>query len=230
MYVEFVGVPGAGKTTVAEQVRLLLEKSGVACTTRTNFFGPDEKRSYKSRWSLMNLPYLDLYALILWLRLAFRKRMSVAKTLTRIHEYQKLLYQLARAGAVSVSVWDNGFVQWFSNHVLAGVLDKEAAVTFIRKKLPIATLFVFVDTPVEEAVRRMQEREARLRATKGIVGWKPSAAEKEEWHRTFAESRHVQEALLNALMRLGIRTVHIDGTKLPRENATVVCEHIRKQL
>lgn len=228
MYVEFLGVPGAGKTTVAEEVCALLKGEKIDCVTRKSLFGPEEKRSHKSRWSLMHLSYLDLYTLMLWLRLAYRRKMNFEKVMTRIHEYQKLRYQLAHAGEQSILVWDNGFVQWFSNHVLAGIFDEAAAVSFIKKRLPPNTLFVFIDTPVTVAVERMQERETRFRATKGIAGENPSADEIQEQHRAFAESRRVQEALCNALAGPSVRAVRIDGAKRPKEIATIVCEHIKK--
>lgn len=230
MYVEFVGVPGAGKTTVAEEACALLKEEKVDCVTRKNFFAPEEKKSHKLRWSLRHLSCLDPYALLLWLWLAYRKRMGFEKILVRIHEYQKLRYQLVRGKDNALAIWDNGFVQWFSNHVTAVIFNEEAAVSFIKKRLPPNTLLVFVDTPIITAVQRMQKREAELRATKGVVGWRPSADEEEGQRRAFAESKRVQEALCNALARLGVQTVRIDGTKPPRENAVLVFEHIKKQL
>lgn len=230
MYIEFIGTPGAGKTTVAEEVCILLEKSGVDCATRMNFFGPEEKRSHKSEWSLMHLSYLDLYALLLWLRLAYRRKMNFEKVMTRIHEYQKLRYQLTKTKHTTVTIWDNGFVQWFSNHVIAGVLDEKAAVKFIRKRLPSDTLLVFMNTPVDVAVNRMQEREAQILATKGVAGWKPSAVEEQERLEAFAEGQRVQEVLFEALAAKGVTAIKLDGTKPPREIATIVCERIKEQL
>ena len=230
MYIEFVGIPGAGKTTLVEETRKLLEQAGVSCTTRATFFPENRKWLHKLFWSLLHPHYLDLYALLLWLRLAYRRRMGLEKTATRVHEYQKLRYQLAHTKKKSVFVWDNGFVQWFSNHVIAGVLDEMAAVKFIKKQLPRDTFLVFIDTRVNVAMERMQEREARLRATKGIAGWEPSVVEKQEQREAFAEGQRVQEVLFNALAKLGVYTVRIDGTQPPTENAAIVCESIKKRI
>lgn len=229
MYIEFVGVPGAGKTTVAEEVCILLEKSGVDCATRMNFFSTEEKKSHKSRWSLMHLSYLDLYAFLLWLRLAYCRRMGLEKTATRVHEYQKLRYQLAHMKKKSISVWDNGFVQWFSNHVLAGLLEEAAATDFIEGKLPPNSLLVFINTPVEESVRRMHERELKLRATKGI-DWTPSVDEVQEKQEDFARAEHAQRTLFERLAKRGVSTLVLNGSAPPKENARILLERLQVRM
>ena len=226
MYVEFVGVPGAGKTTIVEEVRVLLGISGIDCITRADFFDTKQKRARKALWSFLHFRYLDIYGLILWLRLSWRRSMDVIKTGTRIHEYQKLRFELAKKRH-EVAVWDNGFVQWFSNHVYSGVLSKKAATDFIADKLPRNTLLVFVDTSANESVRRMQEREAQLRAE---VGWKLSETEERERIEAYAESWRVQKELVDALGKQGFVSITLDGTKPPAENASIVYERIKKQL
>jgi hypothetical protein len=229
MYVEFIGVPGAGKTTIAKEVCILLEKSGAPCTTRMNFFGPQEKKSHKSRWSLIHLSYLDPYALLLWLRLAYRRKMGLEKTATRVHEYQKLRYQLAHMKKKSISVWDSGFVQWFSNHVLAGLLTVEAATNFIDGKLPSNSLLVFINTPVEESVRRMYEREVRLRATTGVK-WTPNVGEVQKRQEDFARGEHTQRILFDGLAKCGVSTLVLDGSMPPKENARILSERLQVEM
>ena len=230
MYIEFVGIPGAGKTTLVAETRKLLEQAGVFCTTRATFFSKNKKWLHKLFWSLLHPQYLDLYALLLWLRLAYRRRMGLEKTATRVHEYQKLRYQLAHMKKKSIFVWDNGFVQWFSNHVVAGLVGKEAMTDFIQKRIPAGTLLVFIDTPVEQAIRRMREREARLRATIGTTMQEKSAADEEREGEAFAQSRHIQKSMLEELVKRNLATLILDGTRPPEENAMVVYKKIKELL
>lgn len=230
MYIEFIGVPGAGKTTLVEEVRKLFEREGIQCATRATFFSKNRKWKYKLLWMLLHPQYIDFSIAVLLYKLSRVKGSDFRKFLTRLHEHQKLQYQLAHMKKGSVAVWDTGFAHWFSSHVIAGVLGRETAVDFIKKRLPPNTLLVFIDTPTDVAVERMQEREARLRATKGVVGWKPDAVEEKNRHEAFAEGRRVQETLFDLLATKGIATVKIDGTKPLTENAIIVCECIKKQL
>ena len=230
MYIEFVGIPGAGKTTLVEETRKLLEQAGVSCTTRATFFPENKKWLHKLFWSLLHPHYLDLYALLLWVRLAYRRKMGLEKTATRVHEYQKLRYQLANRKDATIVLWDNGFVQWFSNHVVAGLMGKEAMTDFIQKRIPAGTLLVFIDTPVEQAIRRMREREARLRATIGATMQEKSAADEEKEGEAFAQSRHIQKNILEELAKRNLTTLTLDGTRLPEENAMVVYKKIKELL
>src|SRR3989344_1036675 len=222
MYIEFIGTPGAGKTTVTEKTARVLKEDKFNCTTRENFFGQEQKRIHKALWSLLHLRYIDLRALVLWLRLSRRRNMGFEKTLIRIHEYQKLRYQLTNRKDTAIVLWDNGFIQWFSNHVVAGLMGKEAMTDFIQKRIPARTLLVFIDTPVEQAIRRMREREVRLRATIGTTMQEKSAAEEEKEGEAFAQSRHIQKNILEELAKRNLTTLTLDGTRLPEENAMVV--------
>ncbi len=47
MYIEFIGVPGAGKTALVEEVGKLFERDGVKYSTRATFFSKNKKWKYK---------------------------------------------------------------------------------------------------------------------------------------------------------------------------------------
>ena len=229
MYVEFVGTPGSGKTTIVDKTKKVLKEHGLDCVTRASFFRPEIKRIYKLFWSLFHLSYLDFHALKLFLLLKHKKSWF-EKKITKIHEYQKLRYQLTNRKDATIVLWDNGFVQWFSNHVVAGLMSKEAMTDFIQKRIPAGTLLVFIDTPVEQAIRRMREREARLRATIGATMQEKSAADEEKEGEAFAQSRHIQKNILEELAKRNLTTLTLDGTRLPEENAMVVYKKIKELL
>ena len=83
MYIEFIGTPGAGKTTIVEKTREILEKEGIYCVTRANFFDPKRKRMSKLLWSFLHLPRLDFQALKLFLLLSRYRKSGFEKTITK---------------------------------------------------------------------------------------------------------------------------------------------------
>ncbi|MDP4020431.1 MAG: hypothetical protein Q8P58_00075 [Candidatus Adlerbacteria bacterium] len=227
MYVEFVGTPGAGKTTLVGCIRVLCKKEGEECVTRADFFRPNKKRMYKIVWTLLHLHYLDWQTFyFLWL-LSRKRRLSFGNTAIKIHEHLKLQYQLSRRDKNVPVLWDAGFVQQFANLVILGLRSETEIVEFIHRRLPLDTLLVFLDTPPRETVKRKREREFLLTAQIGVKP-KESAFSDEESHMLGAY--RIYKNILSELARRNISTTTLDGMKSPEENAAVVYAEISRRM
>ncbi|KKS12975.1 MAG: hypothetical protein UU67_C0035G0002 [Candidatus Daviesbacteria bacterium GW2011_GWB1_41_5] len=227
MYVECVGVPGAGKTTIVERTAEMLNARGIRCTTKTSFFKLEQKRGYKILWSLCHMHYLDLPVAVLLFRLARRRGSSLENMLTKLHEHQKLRYQFKHQRQGEVAMWDGWFVQVFSALISSGFKSEESVVEFIQKRLPHKTLLVYVDTPARDAVERMWERERRLRAIAGVAVEK-NVVDKEKQQQEFMNEQQTQKGMIETLARRGVRIIRLDGTRHPTENATIIYEEVVK--
>lgn len=215
MYVEFIGVPGAGKTTLVEEVSKLLEKEGKQCATRATFFSKNRTWKYKLFWMLLHPQYLDFPIAKLLFKLSRVKSSTFKKLVIRLHEHQKLQYQLTRRNG-TVVLWDAGHVQRLSNLAVRHILSNVAVAGLIYERLPRESLLVLVDTPVEESIARMKEREP-ARDVDGL-------------RQSHVQTQQAQQNIFTGLAAKGIVTVRIDGIKPLTENATIVCERIKKQL
>jgi len=215
MYIEFTGVPGAGKTTLVEEVRKLLEREGITCATRATFFSKNRKWKYKLLWMLLHPQYIDFSIAVFLYKLSRVKGSTLEKLVTRIHEHQKLQYQLAHHEG-QVVLWDAGHIQRLSNLVIRHILNNVAITEIIYKRLPKESLLILVDTPVEVAITRMKEREP---------GFK-----REGLHTPLTQSQQTQLTIFAKLATKGIATMKVDGTKPLRDIAIIVCERIKEQL
>lgn len=132
MYIEFVGTPGSGKTTIARETAELLKASGIHAITKNNFFDPSRKRLYKSLWSIAHLDYLDLDALRFIWRWSKKNNSSIEKFFVRVFEYIKLRYCLRNIESKEIAVWDGGFVQQFANLSISDLEDIKTISDFIK--------------------------------------------------------------------------------------------------
>jgi thymidylate kinase len=215
MYVEFLGVPGAGKTTIVEEVRKLLEREGMQCTTRATFFPQKRTWKYKLLWMLLHPQYIDFSIATLLYKLSSVKGSTFESLVTRLHEHQKLQYQLAHHDG-KVVLWDAGHIQRLSNIARMHILSSVTVTDLIYERLPRESFLIFIDTPVEVAIMRMKEREP----TRKVDGL----------HTSQAQTQQAQQTIFAALAAKGTATAMIDGTKPLTENATIVYERIKKQL
>ncbi len=215
MYIEFIGIPGSGKTTLVEEVRKMFEREYLPCATRENFFPENRTWKYKLFWMLLRPQYLDFSIAVLLYKLSRAKGSSLEKLITRLHEHQKLQYQTTHQNNIIV-LWDAGYIQRLSNLAIRNILSKTAVIDLIYNRLPKESLLVFVDTPVEESIARMKKREPGRR----VGGLQESQS----------RSQQTQQDILLALATKGISTIKIDGTKSLTENAIIVHERIKKQL
>jgi len=216
MYIEFIGTPGAGKTTIVEKTREILEKEGIYCVTRANFFDPKRKRMSKLLWSFLHLPRLDFQALKLFLLLSRYRKSGFEKTITKIHEYHKLCHQLSNHKDKRVILWDGGLIQQFSGLIQEGLIDKESMIDFIEKRLPRKTLLVSIDTPVLEAERRMSEREPNT-----VLGDKK---------KELMEIQNTQKSVMYELSARGMPLVVLDGMKSVEDNALILHQIVKEKM
>ena len=215
MYVEFIGIPGAGKTTLVEEVRKLLEREGVQCTTRTTFFSKRKRWIHKLLWMLLHPQYLDFLIAKLLYKLSRSKGSTFESMVTRLHEHQKLQYQLAHHEGQTV-LWDAGHVQRLSNLAIRNIRSHVAVAELIYERLPKESLLIFLDTPVEDSIARMKEREPGRR-TEGL-------------EESQAQTQQAQKDILDLLAKKSIATERIDGIKPLRDIANMACERIKKHL
>lgn len=215
MYIEFVGIPGSGKTTLVEEVRKMLKREYFPCATRENFFSENRTWKYKLFWMLLHPQYLDFSIAVLLYKLSRAKGSNLEKLITRLHEHQKLQYQIAHHHG-KIVLWDAGYVQRLSNFVAKLSLNKTAVTKLIYNRLPKESLLVFVDTPVEESITRMKKREPGRR----IDGLQELQS----------RSQQAQQDIFSALATKGILTIKIDGTKSLTENATIVYKKIKNRV
>jgi len=215
MYIEFIGVPGAGKTTLVEEVRKLFEREGTQCVTRATFFQKNKTWRYKLLWMLLHLKYLDFSIATLLYKLSRVKGSTFEKLVTRLYEHQKLQYQLAYHEG-QVVLWDAGHIQRLSNLVMRHILNNVAVTSLIYERLPKDSFLVLVDIPIDVAIARMKEREHNRKI--------------DRLHTSQIQTQQAQQTIFATLAAKGIVTMRIDSTKPLIENAIIVCEHIKKQL
>jgi thymidylate kinase len=215
MYIEFIGMPGAGKTTLVEEVGKLLEREGIKCATRATFFPKNRTWKYKLLWMLLHPQYLDFSIAKLLFKLSRVRGSTFESMITRLHEHQKLQYQLAHQNDMIV-LWDAGHIQRLSNIARMHILSNVAVTDLIYERIPKESLLIFVNTPVEVAITRMKEREP----TRKVDGLQ----------KLLTQTQQAQQNIFASLSVKGIATEKIDGTKPPRDIASIVCERIKKQL
>jgi thymidylate kinase len=161
------------------------------------------------------LQYLDFPITKLLFKLSRVKGSTFKSLVTRLHEHQKLQYQIAHYDS-KVVLWDAGHVQRLSNIARMRILSSIAVTEIIYERIPKASLLFFLDTPVKVAIKRMKDREPN-RKVDGL-------------QELLTQTRQAQQTIFTALNAKGIRTVMVDGTRSLAENVTMVCERINFEL
>jgi thymidylate kinase len=228
MYVELLGIPGAGKTTLAEGVREILKEKDVDCVTRATFFKPYRKRGYKIWWSILNIWRTDFHASLYFFLLYHRTRASFEKIFTRMHEYEKLRRQISKSKRGQVIVWDGGFVQHFANLIALGVQSEDVVFDFIQERMPTDSILVFLNIKVEEAVNRIHKREVDLMTKKPQTVFKRSVLDEQKVIEKFSKIRNAQKCLFERLAESGVRVLELDDSTSVAENAVLLSDTIRK--
>ncbi len=226
-YVEFIGVSGAGKTTLIKEGRELFIRRGWKCVTKESFFPKYNNKWYKLFWSLTHLQYLDLKTMKWLLLLGRSQKMGFKRVSASIYEHIKLWYQLAHLRTDEVVLWDSIFIQRFIHLISDSLKNKEEVLSFMLDKLPDKTILVLVDTPVEEAARRRHKREVFLRAVANKSMSEKNAEEKRREYEYLNQTKQDQIRIVKELEQRGISICRVDGLLQPKENASIVYGYIK---
>jgi len=159
MIIEFYGLPGSGKTTIAMLVRDILAKDGV----ETHFVSPNEeiynksifskfKEIYKLRKIFMILPIKDIFV---------SNSFKDLKVLISSLVYTSMYYSLSSIGKTNkdlITIIDEGFLQrifsLFSFHKIQNtILIKE----YINA-IPESQIKIYLKVSSETALKRMKQR------------------------------------------------------------------------
>ena len=163
LVVEFVGLPGAGKSALASRLVASLSERGVSCGERKNVGGSGSPRS---------IHYTALGLFYLCHPVELRAALQLASTgsprpVRRV--YQAIKYvsvwsyrmRLARRRGYQAVVLDQGVVQDAWSLMLRGpwrdeIVHRAVSRAILATGLPYA--LVYFDIPVEAAVKRIEDR------------------------------------------------------------------------
>jgi len=230
MYVECVGTSGAGKTVFAEKIRDVFEKNNISCVTRGTFFSSKKSKTYLLFWTLFRICYLDIVSIKLMFLLYHKKGLGVARTIRVVHEHLKLSYSLSHHQSQTAVVWDGGFVQRFANLNAMKLKDVGFISNFIKNQLPHETLLVFVDTSIEDAIIRRDQREIRLRSVVNRSMPSKSIPDREKEKEYLKKTKQAQIQIVDRLKEQGVSVLKVDGSVSPEKNASVIYEYIKNTL
>ncbi|MBX2866356.1 AAA family ATPase [Candidatus Kaiserbacteria bacterium] len=222
IYVEFMGLSGAGKTTLVDTLCTRLKEQDVSVVSKDTFFVKPKRGLSKLWWTVTHLHYLDRETFRSLLMLGKTRRLGFRRLLASIHEHTKLWHQLAYRSQYKVILWDGIFIQRFVHLVLDGVFDVQKTFDFIVSRLPKETLVVYIDVPLDTALERRHEREPRLDSV--------SEVKKEKEMKFLTETQQVLQEACTELEKRNVQVVRIDGTKTPEENADILVNEITERL
>lgn len=222
IYVEFIGLSGAGKTTLVAAVVECLEEQGVTVVSKDTFFDARKKRFAKLVWSFLHIGYFDVPTVRALIALARTQQLGFERTMVSLHEHLKLWVQLRRLSRYDVVLWDGVFVQRFVHLFLEGVWGRKETFDFIQQKLPAETLVVYVDVSRATATARRHIREPKLDRV--------SHEEQQKEHAFLMETQTALEDARTELAARNVPVVTLDGTRSPMENAHIIVDTIMARL
>jgi thymidylate kinase len=166
LVVEFVGLPGAGKTAVAERLGAALTQRGISWGSRKDVGGQKVRRS--THYAGLALYYLR-HPVELQAALQLGQRGS-SRMWARIYQAVKYVsvwsyrLTLARPGGYQVLILDQGPVQDAWSLLLRGPWRDgmvQEAVSRVILTSGLSHALVYFDLPVEVAVQRIAQRPTR---------------------------------------------------------------------
>ena len=163
LIVEFVGLSGAGKTTVANRIIAQMRSQGRACAGRRLIVGRGVNRAvHCTRVAAFNLRSRQ------HLPSALRYGLAVQPFRTsRVIEALKLSswayrFNIARAMSLPLVILDQGVVQQAWSTLLDGQLRDERVLCAVLENVicsaPVSFAYVYFDVAVEVALRRIESR------------------------------------------------------------------------
>lgn len=209
--VEFVGLPGAGKTTVADWVAAELSAEGLACGSRLSV-SEHEVHPFL-HYMRLGLFYLgDLPELHASLKLT---RASLAITPARVAQSFRFLslwayrLQLLKGRGYHTVLLDQGVVQGAWSLMLRSPWRDEAIGNAVRRIILEAELpycLVYFDVPVETALDRISHRPSMESSFDHM--------ERSEARRSLQLHKNgLEQLFLRTVQETGIPHLRVDGTR-----------------
>lgn len=169
--IEFAGAPGSGKTTISARTRELLSKNGFqsAHPTAKSALLANKPLDIKDIfWHLYLLRHLNTSMVrLLTLRRSTRdpertrfvRRLKDVVKACLIREHLRELNTNSGAGLIVRCDGNLGRIALF---FARGIVSRHRALSILHGLYPPRTLFVIVDTPAQETIRRQIERGSAL--------------------------------------------------------------------
>jgi thymidylate kinase len=156
LLVEFVGLPGCGKSTISKTAAELLRKEGISVELSSSKRIYDLRRSHKFYRTLRSLRSLRILLNGLWIFYSIRPWNR--DTLKRCLAFHK--YELFNGAANSLVILDQGIVQdvysaIYTNRIANGTSVRALWRKFVRSRIDA---IVIVNCTPEEAIRRITSR------------------------------------------------------------------------
>jgi len=166
--IEFIGLPGAGKTTLASEVIAELTKTGYYCHNHEQVF---KNPAISNKWLnamwfyLKNIKFTALLFLYTLLSSPLN-RGHLQYNFGRLQQLMKMIVMfeksLEKAGTAPVMIFDQGLVQciWSITSLSGSVHKKFLKRCVALKKQIFPAIIVYVHTDPDTAARRIAERQS----------------------------------------------------------------------
>jgi thymidylate kinase len=222
LIIEFVGLSGAGKTTVAERVLARMRSQGLACADRQLIGGRGVARAiHYSRVAAFNLRNRQHIPLALRYGLAVKPfRRSRVRDALKLSAWAYRL-NVARVMNVDVVLLDQGVVQQAWSPLLGGQLHNErllcAALDSVLRSAQLSFAYVYFDVAIEVASERIASRPTMKSYFDGMA---PAAAKT----LLAAHKEHLERILAYAVDVTDAPCRRVDGNRSLDES----CEDVAR--
>ena len=223
MYIGFVGVSGAGKSTIAHVVCDELIARGYTVGYYSPFFSPGRSIWYKAMWALYLWRWLDVRLLyfFVWQRQPHWVLRQVVWNayLSLIMSHYLSLHE---KDVYDVVIYDEDIIKWCARAVASDAVAADTVAHVYQDKIMSVTtdaLVVTVDTPISQSVERFIARAENAHRSKSSV-----RAEQVELKDAASELASMVATETDAV------AVVVDGTESPVENAELIVATVEEKL